>query len=68
MSTTPAIEITCPRCKHTWPEKIENLEKLDQEIYRDVPTKKRVEQYRTRCPQCHTYFIVDVQVEEDDHA
>jgi hypothetical protein len=68
MPTDPTIQLTCPRCNHTWYEKIENLEKPDQTIFRDASPHKRTQDYRARCPQDHTYFILKVQVEEDDHA
>lgn len=60
------VEIRCPRCKNTWHVDVATLGKPDQVIYRDPQRRVRVETYRVRCPQCSTYPIVDIEVEEAD--
>ena len=49
----------CPQCGHTWRERLETLQKKDQEIYRRGRT---THDYRVHCPHCGTYFIVTVQL------
>jgi len=62
------IEVKCTFCGRTWQEDIEQLERIDQElnkqiIFRGKPRRRR-EQYRVRCPHDGTFFIVEVEVEE----
>jgi len=57
------IEITCPRCGHTWEQDLTGLDKKDLVVYRD-PAQPKKKQYRVRCPRCGTRTIVSV--EEDN--
>lgn len=59
------VEIRCPRCEHTWYVDVATLGQPNQVIYKDPQRRVRVETYRLRCPQCGTYAIVDVEVEEE---
>jgi hypothetical protein len=66
MTAEPTLTLTCPRCQHTWREQLSALEKLDQEIFKGQAGQKST--FRARCPQDHTYLVVEVLVKEDDRA
>ncbi len=55
------LEVTCPRCGHTWHLDLSRLAKPDQVIYKGKVQRKT---YRTRCSQCSTYVVFTVEVEE----
>ncbi len=60
------VTIRCPRCGHNWHVDVTTLGTPDQLIYKDRSRRVRVETYRVRCPDCGTYVIVDLEVEEAD--
>ncbi len=55
------VEITCPRCKTTWQQPLEALEKVET-VYRDAnpAPKSGVVKYRVKCSVCGTYIIFEV--------
>jgi ribosomal protein S27E len=55
------IEVTCIRCGHKWYIDLDDLDQLQQVIYRGEVVRK---QYRVRCPQCDTYNVITVEFEE----
>ena len=59
------LQITCPRCGHTWSVDLAELEKRALVIYRATAPQKR---YRVQCPRCDTHVIVSVAFEEEDDA
>ena len=62
------VSITCPRCKFQWKQSLDELEKLAS-IYKPIDPypKPDVEEYRTSCPKCGTYVVIEV-AEEDIHG
>lgn len=55
------IEIKCVRCGHAWEVNLDDLEGVEQVVYRGKVVQKT---YRDRCPNCHTYNVFTVEVEE----
>jgi len=56
------LELTCPSCKNTWKKSLREMEVV-QDIYRDAHPhqKDKGVEYRTACPFCGTYVIVEVK-------
>jgi hypothetical protein len=60
------IKIICPRCKHEWETTLEELERTETVVYREMvkeaaATDKRTAKYRAKCPVDGTYIILEVE-------
>ncbi len=69
MSNSTLIELTCPRCRYKWNADVNELEK-EQGVFKALTfrsaTQPKVTQYRVRCPNDHTWVVVDVQEVKDE--
>jgi hypothetical protein len=56
------ITVKCPTCSYSWEVDLDNHQ-AERTVFRG-PQKVKVEEYRFKCPQDGTYFIVPVTVKE----
>jgi transcription elongation factor Elf1 len=69
MSNATTIDVTCPRCGHTWVENLTDLARPTSvtykgAVYRGEGPKTRVECYSVFCKNCGNYPVVEVTIEE----
>ena len=56
------VEIKCSRCKQPWYQDLTRLNRQSV-VYRGTT---REEQYSAPCPNCGTYNVITVEIEDDD--
>ncbi len=57
------ITVKCPTCGYQWPVDLDDYQ-AERTVFRGKNKKTKVEEYRFKCPQDGTYFIVPVTLKE----